>query len=49
MQRIWQDLVAEYGHGHSYESVKRYVRRLGKTHRVVAGLGLLNERVVSLR
>lgn len=34
-QRIWQDLVEEYGYGHSYESVKRYVRRLRKTGRVV--------------
>jgi len=34
-QRIWQDLVEEYGYGHSYESVKRYVRRLRKSRRVV--------------
>jgi len=27
-QRIWQDLVEEYGYGHSYESVKRYIREL---------------------
>ncbi len=27
-QRIWQDLVEEYGYGHSYESIKRYVRAL---------------------
>jgi transposase len=27
-QRIWQDLVAEQGFGGSYDSVKRYVRRL---------------------
>ena len=27
-QRIWQDLAEEYGYGHSYESVKRYVRAL---------------------
>jgi len=27
-QRIWQDLVEEYGYGHSYESVKRYIRAL---------------------
>jgi hypothetical protein len=26
--RIWQDLVEDFGHGYSYESVKRYVRRL---------------------
>ena len=35
IQRIWQDLVEEYGYGHSYESVKRYVRRQRKTHRLV--------------
>lgn len=35
IQRIWQDLVEEYGYGHSYESVKRYVRRLRKKRRVV--------------
>ena len=34
-QRIWQDLVEEYGYAHSYESVKRYVRGLGKRGRVV--------------
>ncbi len=28
VQRIWQDLVEEYGYGYSYESVKRYVREL---------------------
>jgi len=28
LQRIWQDLVEEFGYGHSYESVKRYVRGL---------------------
>jgi len=28
-QRIWQDLVSEHGFAASYESVKRYVRRLG--------------------
>jgi len=27
-QRIWQDLVEEYGYAHSYESVKRYIRGL---------------------
>lgn len=27
-QRIWQDLVSEHGFGGSYESVKRFVRRL---------------------
>jgi transposase len=34
-QRIWQDLVGEYGYAHSYESVKRYVRKLRKRGRVV--------------
>lgn len=29
--RIWQDLVAEHSFGGSYDSVKRYVRRLGRT------------------
>lgn len=28
IQRIFQDLHEEYGFGHSYESVKRYVRRV---------------------
>jgi len=28
-QRVWQDLVDEHGFAASYESVKRYVRRLG--------------------
>jgi transposase len=28
-QRIWQDLAAEHGFAGSYDSVKRYVRRLG--------------------
>lgn len=28
-QRVWQDLVAEHGFGGGYDSVKRYVRRLG--------------------
>ena len=30
-QRIWQDLVGEHGFGGRYASVKRFVRRLGKT------------------
>jgi len=34
-QRIWQDLVEEYGYAHSYESVKRYVRSVRKRGRVV--------------
>ena len=29
-QRIWQDLVSEYGFTGSYSSVKRFVRRLGE-------------------
>jgi transposase len=37
-QRIWQDLVEEYGYGHSYESVKRYIRRLTRQRQVVAVL-----------
>ena len=35
IQRIWQDLVEDYGYGHSCESVKRYVRRQRKKHRFV--------------
>jgi hypothetical protein len=35
IQRIWQDLVEDYGYGHSYESVKRYVRRQRKRRRLV--------------
>lgn len=34
-QRIWQDLVTEYGYGYSYESIKRYVRALGRPVRAV--------------
>lgn len=34
-QRIWQDLVADYGYGHSYESVKRYARGLHPARRPV--------------
>ncbi|MBN1459859.1 MAG: IS21 family transposase [Armatimonadetes bacterium] len=34
-QRIWQDLVEEYGYGGSYESIKRYVRRLPQPRRAV--------------
>ena len=29
-KRIWQDLAGEHGFGHGYDSVKRFVRRLGK-------------------
>jgi transposase len=35
LQRIWQDLSEEYGYGASYESVKRFVRTLTPTRRVV--------------
>jgi IS30 family transposase len=35
VQRVWQDLVEEYGYAQSYESVKRYVRGLKRTGRVV--------------
>jgi hypothetical protein len=35
LQRIWQDLVEEYGHAASYESVKRFVRTLAPTRRAV--------------
>jgi transposase len=34
-QRIWQDLVEDFGYGHSYESVKRYVRQLEPERRAV--------------
>jgi transposase len=35
LQRIWQDLVEEFGYPHSYESVKRYARRLERPKRRV--------------
>src|SRR5262245_57213214 len=35
LQRIWQDLVEEYGYGASYESVKRFVRTLARPRRAV--------------
>lgn len=35
LQRIWQDLVEEYGYSASYESVKRFVRTLAPTRRAV--------------
>jgi transposase len=35
-QRIWQDLVEDYGYGYSYESVKRYIRNLTRHREVVA-------------
>jgi transposase len=34
-QRIWQDLVEEFGYGASYESVKRFVRTLAPPRRAV--------------
>ena len=34
-QRIWQDLVEEYGYGASYESVKRFVRTIAPPRRAV--------------
>ena len=35
LQRIWQDLVEEFGYGASYESVKRFVRTLAPVRRAV--------------
>ncbi len=35
VQRIWQDLVEEYGFGYSYEAVKRFVRKLPRGRRPV--------------
>lgn len=35
IQRIFQDLQEEYGFGHSYESIKRYVRRIAPKRRAV--------------
>jgi transposase len=35
VQRIFQDLQEEYGFGHSYESVKRFVRRIEPRRRAV--------------
>src|SRR5262249_26565344 len=37
LQRIWQDLVEEYGYGASYESVKRFVRTITPTRGTVGG------------
>ena len=34
-QRIWQDLTEEFGYGHSYESVKRYLRTIAPRDRAV--------------
>jgi len=33
IQRVHQDLQEEYGYAHSYESVKRYVRKLARRRR----------------
>src|SRR5947207_4579104 len=35
LQRIWQDLVEEYGYGASYESVKRFARTIAPIRRAV--------------
>jgi hypothetical protein len=35
IQRIWQDLVEDFGYGASYESIKRYIRTLPTTRRAV--------------
>jgi len=35
-QRIWQDLREQYGYGHGYASVKRFVRRLKRERPEVA-------------
>ena len=35
VQRIWQDLIEEYGYGASYESVKRFVRTMAPPRRAV--------------
>ena len=35
VQRIWQDLVEEYGFGYSYEAVKRFIRKLPRPRRAV--------------
>jgi len=37
-QRIWQDLVEDYGFGHGYASVKRFVRKLKRRHPEVAAV-----------
>jgi len=37
-QRIWQDLVADFGYGQSYESVKRLVRTLVRQGRAAVGV-----------
>jgi hypothetical protein len=35
-QRIWQDLREQYGYGHGYSSVKRFVRRIKRARPEVA-------------
>jgi transposase len=35
IQRVYQDLQEEYGYAHSYESLKRYVRKLARRRRSV--------------
>jgi transposase len=35
LQRVWQDLVEEFGYGASYESVKRYARTIAPRRRAV--------------
>jgi hypothetical protein len=35
VQRIWQDLVEEYGFGYSYEAVKRFIRKVPRPQRAV--------------
>ena len=38
VQRIWQDLVEEYGYGASYESVKRFIRTLPVSQKRAVGV-----------
>jgi len=38
VQRIWQDLVSDFGYGQSYESVKRLVRTLVREGRAAIGV-----------
>ncbi|MBI2918742.1 MAG: IS21 family transposase [Chloroflexi bacterium] len=35
-QRIWQDLVADYGFGYGYACIKRFARRVKRSHPEVA-------------
>jgi transposase len=37
-QRIWQDLVEEYGYGASYESVKRFIRGMERRPKRAVGV-----------